>query len=645
MSSLIEREYDIITPSEFCIEYLHPERLLIKFDSHVKAKPFDIGAWCYTKREAILPGWDTGKLIKPRRVYISSFVKHRREFILRYLDYLYASGNRHSSMWSNTKMLQKIFEWADANNHSDFLKSQDCIVKAYKAFTENLFHQILVLKTLNPESSSQQQRAFFLLLELLYPDDSDELKAKSPVIKATRAVGHSPSIKNVEEYLGSLVPFVRNLRNAIMYKDFPFTFECGSYDITIIPRNNNSVISPFTTACSNIYNIHENRLYSFDEYYGAQQQRNAKRNYCIAEYERDHSKLLSNLEEANSDRKHSYYRKVWAQKVIRGYASLIQVLTGVNPSDLVKFDHQNGIDISTSPMKKELVGVKFRASGKVVTYPIGGRLGLKLLKEYIEFRTWYLDGRTFKYLFFTDIGVKEVNEEIVLLRNDFQSRFFKQLKGRVFSPDSKNITPSKSRKFKSIIMRKMGVSIKDVAIALNHSEEVNNKHYSAPDIDDMKEELGLYWSSVRALVSSLALMKQQNNKELESTTVGHCDDLGNAVAAEIDIPIEPNCNNQYGCLYCKHYVCHADEEDIRKLFCLKYVLLAVRNNAAEIERSNKLFQDLCVRVEAIIERIESEYPEMRVMVSSIRKEVFELGLLTPFWESRYARYEKMGIII
>ena len=92
-------------------------------------------------------------------------------------------------------------------------------------------------------------------------------------------------------------------------------------------------------------------------------------------------------------------------------------------------------------------------------------------------------------------------------------------------------------------------------------------------------------------------------------------------------------------------MCHADDEDIRKLLCLKYVLMAVRKTAVEYERADQLFRGLCVRIEAILKGIEDLYPELKQTIESIREEVFDLGILTPFWEARLDRMEEMGVVL
>lgn len=231
------------------------------------------------------------------------------------------------------------------------------------------------------------------------------------------------------------------------------------------------------------------------------------------------------------------------------------------------------------------------------------------------------------------------------MRADYQSRLYQQLRGRIIDPHIKNVNPTTARKYKSVVLQRLGLTNREAAEALNHTEHVNTNDYSTPSTDEMKEELGAFWNAVKADASMLTIKKAKGGRQEKSTAVGHCDEMNDPRPLKTNTPITPNCKTQYGCLYCEHYICHADEEDIEKLLSLKYVLDAVRGMAEEYQRADNLFRGLCLRVEAVLARIENLYPDLTKRIEEIRKDVFELGLLTPFWELRLSRYEEMGIVL
>ncbi len=124
----------------------------------------------------------------------------------------------------------------------------------------------------------------------------------------------------------------------------------------------------------------------------------------------------------------------------------------------------------------------------------------------------------------------------------------------------------------------------------------------------------------------------------KSITVGHCDSIGNPVVSEINdnIPVQVNCKSQYGCLYCEHYSCHADEEDIHKLLSLAYVVDEVRNYGTDVAHVESLFKDLAIRIEYIIGEIKRKSGVNIELINTVKKRVFDLGELTPLSDKRAA---------
>lgn len=644
----VEREVHVIKPADFHNDFLYPEKLMVQFDPSVKAKPYDIGALCFVKREAILPGWDAGKTVKPRKVMIQSFQKKRRTLISKVIDHFYISGNRDSSNFNRLRYLQTFVDWADLNNCSDFLENESCMIFAYQKYTDHLYHLMLESEEIKPESARQMQSGVHFLFKVYYPEAETELIATTNIIEFVRANNSAPSEEHVQKYLSTMVPLARNLRLAVMKDDFPLTVECGGYDAILLPCNLMSVFSPYSSRVHSMFNKEAKRYFTLDEYLGVRvgKSKDKIERNSFSPSRKDYIKTMGLLDFGNKNKHDCFYRCVWAQKVIRLYAKLIQILTGANSSDLTRLEYSNSIDVTSDGIKKELVTVKFRASGMKVSYPVH-RKGVRLLQEYIEFRDWYLNGKKVDLLFFTDIASSGKRTEPLPLRADFDSRLFKQLSGRVICPSIKNISPTRARKFKSIMLKNFGLSRRETAVALNHSEKTNEYHYSKPSKSKMKEELAEYWNAVKETAVSLRIVapEGESNNGARKITVGHCEDYGHPLSNLNTPSIEPNCKKQFGCLYCEHYFLHADKEDIHKLFCLSYVVKSVRENIAEFREADEFFRDLCIRVEYIVEEVSRRFPEVKTMITEVKYQVFELGILTPFWEDRLSRYERLGIVL
>lgn len=651
------RPFIVMTRKELGQEIIRPEQVLLSLPDSYKAKPIDVGCLCFSKRAQRKNGWNTNRKIQALPVVEESFIEHRREFVARYLDKVAVSGLRDESINSDIRDIGHAFEWMDANHHTNFLANKEAAERAYISFTDYLYHEIQNGRLSVNTAAKRQTRLVHQVVGLMFPEAEYQIKRKTYHIREQHSVVRAPSKADVREYLDYFVPFVRGLRSALMKDDFPLRIKGGKCNIHLFSSTNLPVYNPSISSDDlsifGIFDLVNARLLRMDEYVSlkvaqsitSNPNRKSTESTLRNAYKSEYRKSLKSFNEANADKQASFYRIFWAQKVIRGYAQLLQFLTGMNATPLVNLRYEDALAVGKGSVKKDLLAIKYRAKGRVEPYPLGGTKGLKILREYLEFRDWLLDGKPFELLFFTNLDRNGVVNSPVPLRGDFQSRLFKQLQGKLFPEHVKNISLSAARKFKNIALEHIGATEEEAAGHLNHTLETNRLYYGAPSIDDSKRELAEFWGEVKRSAEQVKVIASDADVFGREITVGHCEDLGNPTVLNGDASIAPNCRTQYGCLYCEHYACHADAEDVRKLMCLKYVIDAVREHADDFQAADDLFQSLCLRVEALLERMIKLYPEMDAIVEAVRKEVFDLGVLTPFWESRLSRYEEMGVVL
>jgi hypothetical protein len=265
---------------------------------------------------------------------------------------------------------------------------------------------------------------------------------------------------------------------------------------------------------------------------------------------------------------------------------------------------------------------------------------MEILREYLKFRDWVLRGRESEYLFFQAIDFEESSDRPKPLEDSFSTKFYTILDGIFLPKGSGNIPPRLMRKHKSLILHQLRHSPLLVSAVMNHSERTNAAYYTGTTLSNQKEEFGNYWAAIKKAAERI---KNAGNTVGVSIAVGHCEAIDNP---QKDIPvvsIEPDCKTQYGCLFCVHYLVHSDETDIHKLLSFLYVIEAVRSNAPNFEFSEEIFKDVVIRIESILGAISERSVETADLVVMMRTKVFDLGILTVFWERRLQRYEKMGI--
>jgi hypothetical protein len=610
-------------------EILHPELMALQLDHRVS--PLDIGVYLYSVR---------AKTSKPGRysVDVTSVVPSRRKFILSFLDNHYVSASTHKTIETDVKFLERAVNWCDENEHSKVFCNPVAAREAYVEYSNFLFQEILKPNGMAPLTGQLRQGILRRALQIQFPESSKNIISSVPPIKTKRDGLEPPEDEDVKKYLDiTLNIAIQFSRFLVGGAPFPLRFQTSEFYTHIFPGNGKH-ITPYTKGEHgyHAYNYEEGRILSLKELKAACPKTS------VSDLHRTLESADNLLAGANTDLHHPYRLRI-ASMAMRAYACLLNCVVGANSSELIQFLYDDALELVKSPLKNELSAIKLRAKGLNVTYPVGRGPGMQILREYLGFREWFLNGRKCDLLFFNLLGLQYVPKEIPTeLEANFSSLFFKRIEGVFVPKGTKNIPPVLVRKFKSLTLHQLKYSPLLVSAVMNHSVNTNVQSYAGTTDANSKAEFGTYWAAIKKAAERI---KGSGNVPGTSIAVGHCDSID---TPEKDIPvvaIEPDCKTQYGCLFCVHYVVHSDELDIHKLLSFLYVIEGVRANAPNFEFSEQVFKDVVIRIDFILEAICKRSPEMEGLVGSMRNRVFNLGILTPFWERRLQRYEKMGIYI
>jgi len=643
-SQKIIRDVIIVTVGELSQNFLHPEKICIKNPKDGLA-PLDVGSFAYTNREECLKGisYKSDECKKTIRVDETSLNINRREFIINFIDYIFVSGYTFSTIQVKVKHTKEIINWCDSNNHSELFDSPEKAREAYVSYIKNLNHLIsLNESTRKPKTANAYQIHFTLLLKIHFGTKlQQEIVSEVPIIKFKREEQEIPEQKNIKTILSTALHLARGFKEfAIKNKPFPYLLKMPDYECYVFPSNTYSYVTPFYKNEQPIYNYQEGRISTVTEYQSKLKQPKSK--YQAEESIRDSQ---SNLDKVNADSR-SYKRLSYASLALQSYTQLFMMITGSNSSDMFNYEYEDEFEYERDLFKNDFKNVKLRASGRKVAYSIGGQYGYKIFKEYLELRKWVLNGVECKYLFFV-ISKKGnfINEYNQLCISDLH-RFYKRAKGRFFNKHVNNVNSTKIRKYKDLVLNELKLSQQEVADALNHTKSTADTAYSATSPDRQRKELSNWWSATKEARKLIKIKQPEKNVTDKSITVGHCDSIGHPVVSKVNdnVSVQVNCKSQYGCLYCEHYSCHADEEDVHKLLSLAYVVDEVRNYGTDIAHVESLFKDLAIRIEYIIGEINKKSGVYIELINTVKKRVFDLGELTPFWEKRLQQYASMGII-
>ncbi|MGY3305060.1 hypothetical protein ACVK1X_004375 [Pseudomonas sp. PvR086] len=628
----------IIKLCEITQAFSNPECLRLQLSAKIRRKPLDIGSLAYhTRGKNKNIHADSGT-----PVLLSSFVKGRRELIVRLLESF--STMRERTVLGYFSRAEYFVDWLNDNGHKELFSSEVQAQEAYIKFVAHLHHRIH-MQEIGPFTAVGYQSGAVNVIRLLYPESCHRI-----VSGVARIIGQSgtlsPREAHIKIYKDVLLAIAQQCSDFVLSnKPFPCVLNVQTYEVVIFPSNN-GVVGPFKKGAP-IYNAKERRIATIEEYMEAAVELGRK-GVTKSDATRTIRNSISNLTAANEDERNRY-RASMATLAAKAYAGLFLMITGASPTEFAQFSYEDALGVEVSPLRKELSAVKFRAAGKKTFYNIGRGSGLQLLKAYLKLREWILDGDSFDKLFFLKSEVSP--SEDMKPFGDFPAtaamqKFYSYISGIFLDPEIPFISARKMRKHKSMTLHFAGVSPSAVAASMNHTESVNLSTYAETTPERQEAEFSRFWQSVRHAATIVRERSQKVSGDAVSIGAGHCEGF-NQPSSEIDselIAIEPNCRTQYGCLYCLHYVCHSDEEDLHKLMSLQFVINSIRRAAPDLAHAEVLYKDLSIRIEFIIDALGKRSESIKKVVERVRLDVFEYGKLTPFWERRLSRYEKIGVV-
>jgi hypothetical protein len=323
------------------------------------------------------------------------------------------------------------------------------------------------------------------------------------------------------------------------------------------------------------------------------------------------------------------------------FIQCFRIMTRINNAELIKLTYTDDFKKERDVLAQEFYEVKFRANDRPVSYRIQTK-GYSVFKKYLILRDQLLEGKDCPYLFFS-LGEKNIGTpgQISRQHTDKHHQFLRKM-GFV-QPKSKALKDQELRNLNTRFLRKLGFSPKGVADNNNHSLGVADQVYADNSLEEQVAELDNFFTAIESV--------NENNKKLSknktrSIVSGSCAEKS---ARSIPIikspPFTPDCETPQGCLFCIYYVCHADEEDLRKLLSLKFVIGLIREKTIDFDFSDEIYALLELRIDYILDQISKKTEVSRKLVIKMTKAVLNDGVLTAFWDNRLDYYEEMGLIV
>ncbi|CEO38586.1 hypothetical protein [Photobacterium kishitanii] len=554
-------------------------------------RPIDLGAVAYSDRQrtSTISSKDG---INPTLVNKASYRKERLFCISNFATEI--ANKKPDGVKTILKEILPIFDWMDMNNHEDFLISPQHFREAYLSYTNHLIERLKAkIKPIKPRVAKDKQWMCRKLIGIAFPDNVNSIIAGIITLKST--------VERPEPILDSYL---------------------GEYwDINL------EIFTKFSNQCYSTSNLSPIRIktHAVDIYYSP---RRAKTNIHL-------------LENSPPNPRDSH-RINLAMRAQSAFIQLFRILTKCNNAELRKLGYSELFTKERDKLSKEFYEVKFRANNRPIVLRIE-KNGYKIFKQFLTLRSWILDNQSCQFLFFS-LGQNhaEIPQQISRQQTDIHHNFLKKAK---FLPSSSSaLKDQQIRSANTHFLRKAGHSSKHVADNNNHTVAVSEAIYSTPPIEQQISELDNFWNACENAINTIVETRTKQD-QMNTIISGSCSTNNDIPISIIDEPpITPDCNTPQGCLFCIYYVCHADEEDLRKLLSLLFVIQMIMDKAIDFEFADQTYSLLIVRIEYILDKVSTISTFHNKLVDQLKIEILNDGVLTEFWDQRLDYYETMGLI-
>lgn len=622
---------------------LHPEQVILR----ISDKYHDIGALCYALRSH-----KTRKPGQPCEVVTSSFLKQRPKQILQLIKAISNSmtdGGKSAQTTANyARCILRFINWADCNCLHDCLAGGDATRHAFRAwavetkkrYNRQLFGEanhnhllIHVCKMLEATTGLQDlMQGIRIIKRRTNPNGGTE-----PL--ALHDFAHAVALNQC--LFDGLCDLVLEQRPFPYKLDLPSSLGWEQNHLWLFPTTmwrlpphlrDNAIRARMGTNASWSYDYERGRLATPEEIACRYKGRTLADRVRIAR--KSIKSARTGLVEANIDAQNTW-RLTLAMHAQRSFMFLFFCNTGGN-EQVVRDLETEGKTINATVLNQKFRAIKWRAGSKEVPL-VAPATFMPRLRRFMELRQYLLQGRNTPYLFFG--WGKRNNKPPAQISMFAMECQYRNLLLNI-DPQLPRMGPQVLRASVEDYYQRLHGSV-IASVVTGHTIETGQRNYNRGSANEHLEEMTLFMTSVSesARRQRIIPLKDLTPDYPPLEEGGRCDGFGHPEALADHAPVQPNCKDTQGCLFCTHRVLIAGEEDARKVasaaFVMEQVILGPKHEEALRPLIAKCDQDL--------KKI-SAFPHCRPMVEKVRKDVFENCNLTPFFADKFELFLQLGVI-
>ncbi|MGE8062467.1 hypothetical protein [Pseudomonas sp. NPDC089547] len=592
-----------------------------------RIRRYDVGSLCYTERFH-------APRKKSRPVTKQSLRTERIDRLQNWAleiaseHYISATG---ATCYTNTVNFVKFADWCDLSSQSDFLLSPEH------------YHRALVIYSIEIQNSNRMgnksdftsQRDLAAAIKaapLLFPGADYDFR-KDLAIVSSPAKKNTPTPPPPEEevaaYLSTCSYIFHGLTDFLLEgKSFPSRLELGSDQPWLMlaeyPFATDRILAINKKIANNVFwDYSTGELRSLEACRALSLCNDSQLKGAL----RAHRELMT---AANIDLRHPMRLRL-AKFAHDAFLALFVANAGSNdqPTEDIPWDEKYESKPSTKSGYKV---IKFRGLNREVTFDIQPTFE-KELKKYKELRNYICKDTNHPYLF---VGMMVKNEkEIMKLRPNELANFNTRLKS-YYDKNFKGYSFRALRSYKANFYNTRGIPANITARALSNSESTLHKHYTTPN------ETNAIGEVVELLNRLMQLLDDYAHDDSPS---GGCDAPG--LPQQAIIPpdgYEPDCKKLEGCLFCEHFRLHANEQDIRKLLSMRFVINERIHKCQNAEQFKMVHQPAIDHIDLLLEALKEARPEVKSTIQVIATDITQHYQLTDYWERQLSRLHNLGLV-
>jgi len=648
-SILCKRPVVVIGWKDANVEIIHPQLAVLLVDKQSSAgkRHLDMGAFCYVRR-------GKGKPIEVAcSVDLSTLDPKRIPVVKELIEYLRGLISGVSAVTIFQKF-NRFIDWIDSQECRYAFDDMASMKKSYYDYTQHLLHRInssgINGRPIKRQTAAQYQSAARTVVMLATGLSEPAVKGIATYITKKRGQANHVSRKLPDadaqaRTFAALVNFIEESHRVLvksepfpmhlvspngdtiyLYSEYIDTDKSKTANFSIAPLLYNSPIFP-----------------TWNEVKAHFSEAGKSRSTAISRsiYDNTNRRYRNNNENLRSRLR----QRISTHAVVTGMLAFIAA-TGCNLSVAQNLEVDT-LEIIPTSQGNRFSGTKGRANGKTV-YPEFGARFSPVFKKYLDLRKWVLNGAESMLVFpysSPQFGIIQLGSTQLTATKQL---FAKSLQNTAW------VTPTQWRK--GISYQYVKLSDGDMALAaekLGNTEATLRHNYGRPAFEDFATEMTVFFESMHQAavdrtrsIGHIPVRIVDENRPEAATGIGSCEKAPEtppklARGFTVQAPA-PACGAPETCLFCEFYAVHADEQDVRRLLSLRYLIQAIKDKQPFDHWQSKFGPSLH-RIDEVLSAIQTADNSIEATINRVRDEV-ESGALDAFWAIHFDTLVTVGVV-